>query len=386
MNTQTLASPDKANTDACPRNGQVGRKVSSFTLSSQVREDFLATLPQREGFRFCAAEDCPVVYYHGGDGTCITMDQVRFPVFQKSTDPQRPVCYCFSHSVAEITDQVRATGGSTVPAEIKEQCAKGLDACERNNPQGSCCLGNVQKVVKAAQSSAATLLAADDVIEAACDGCCAAAEVPQHGAALARSRVGWWGLGAMFSALLASACCWLPLTLLLFGASAAGVAGFFESYRPWFLGISAVLLAGGFYVAYFRRNECAPGSACAVPRPGLQRFNRTMLWIATAATLALAVFPIYARYFVPQSATTSSASINGTALDLNIQGMTCEACAAGLQESLRRVPGVLAAEVNYKDKSARLIVKPDESTSAKESALSTITAAGYQATASTSSP
>lgn len=369
--------------DTCPRNGQVGRKVSSFTLSSQVRPEILETLPQREGFRFCGAEDCPVVYYHGG-GTCVTVEQVRFPVFQKSTNPQRPVCYCFSHSVAEITEQVRATGSSTVPAEIKARCAKGLDACERNNPQGSCCLGNVQKVIKASQHTPSILTAAD----AACDGCCAPVEVSQRDTTPARSRAGFWGLGAMVSGLLASACCWLPLVLLLFGTSAAGVAGFFESYRPWFLAGAAALLAGGFYATYFRRSECAPGSACAMPRPDLQRFNRTMLWVAAGATLVFATFPKYAGYFIMSQGAPAPAVVEatGTTLELKIEGMSCEACASGLQGTLRRVPGVLSAEVNYKGKSARLIVEPDKSAVAGASAFDAIRSAGYQPSSASTAP
>lgn len=365
---------------ACPHNGQVGRKVSSFTLTSQVRPEILDTLPQRAGFRFCAAEDCPVVYYHGGDGTCITVEQMRLPVFQKSTDPQRPVCYCFCHSVAEINDQVRATGGSTVPVEIKEQCAKGLDACERNNPQGSCCLGNVQKVVKAAQATLEIPPHTEDVIEAASDGCCAPAEPARKADSPSKPLpAGWLGLGAVFSAVLASACCWLPLVLLAFGASAVAVAGFFEQWRPLFLGVTAVLLGTGFYLAYFRKEKCAPGSACATPRPGLQRFNRLMLWFAAALTLAFAAFPKYAGHFIVGDAPAAAfTEVSGTTLVLNIQGMTCEACASGLQETLCRVPGVRFAAVDYRSHTARLVVDPEQMRVVQDTALSSIQESGYQ--------
>lgn len=372
---------------ACPHNGQVGRKVSSFTLTSQVRPEILDTLPQRAGFRFCATEDCPVVYYHGGDGTCITVEQMRLPVFQKNTDPQRPVCYCFCHSVAEINDQVRATGGSTVPVEIKEQCAKGLDACERNNPQGLCCLGNVQKVVKAAQATLEIPPATEGVIEAACDGCCAPAEPARKAHSPGKPvPAGWLGLGVVFSAVLASACCWLPLVLLAFGASAAGVAGFFEQWRPLFLGVTAVLMGAGFYVVYLRKEICAPGSACARPRPGIQQFNRLMLWLAAAFTLAFAAFPKYASYFIATGPPPAvPGDVSGTTLVLNIQDMTCEACASGLQETLRRVPGVRFAAVDYRSHAARLIVDPEQMRVVEDAALSYIQKSGYQVALPTAS-
>ena len=42
-------------------------------------------------------------------------------------------------------------------------------------------------------------------------------------------KVGLWATGgAVISAILSSACCWLPFLLIAFGASAAGVSGFFE--------------------------------------------------------------------------------------------------------------------------------------------------------------
>jgi len=44
---------------------------------------------------------------------------------------------------------------------------------------------------------------------------------------------------AVGSAILSSACCWLPLLLLAFGLSAGGVAGFFETVRPYFLAAAA---------------------------------------------------------------------------------------------------------------------------------------------------
>ena len=59
--------------------------------------------------------------------------------------------------------------------------------------------------------------------------------------------------GSVLAALIASACCWLPLLLVTFGVSAAGVSAQFESVRPYFLALTAVLLGAGFYFSYFRR-------------------------------------------------------------------------------------------------------------------------------------
>src|SRR5262249_32687448 len=45
----------------------------------------------------------------------------------------------------------------------------------------------------------------------------------------------WAALGSIGSAIVASACCWLPLLALALGLSAAGASAAFEASRPVFL-------------------------------------------------------------------------------------------------------------------------------------------------------
>jgi len=135
----------------CPSCGEKGRGVSALTLTSQLTDGAKARLGSTEGFTFCKTADCGVSYF--GSVTFPTSD-VRVTIFQKSTDPNRLACYCFGHSVDEIEKEVKETGTSGVPASIRESCKKGLDECEKTNPQGSCCLGNVSRVVKGVQASA----------------------------------------------------------------------------------------------------------------------------------------------------------------------------------------------------------------------------------------
>lgn len=163
-------------------------------------------------------------------------------------------------------------------------------------------------------------------------------------------RTGLWATGgAALTAVLSSACCWLPLLLIAFGASAAGVAGFFEEWRPWLLGATGLLLAAGFYLVYFRRARCAPGSACAVPDRRLTRFNKISLWVATAVVLAFGLFPNYVGLLLRGSAggVIEGAALTDDVRRFRIAGMTCEACATGLAARLRSVPGVRGAEVDY---------------------------------------
>ena len=133
----------------CPTCWQKGKKVDSITLKAMLRVSLLAL---RDGpYLFCGTADCPVVYF-AADGTqSFTKDQILVPVHQKEPDDEIvPVCYCFGHSPASIRTELLATNQTTVIEEIIDGIKAGQCACEIRNPQGSCCLGNVSAVVKAA--------------------------------------------------------------------------------------------------------------------------------------------------------------------------------------------------------------------------------------------
>lgn len=149
---QPLTNPSRVleGTPPCPRCGQQGRSVSPATIESLVTSAARAQLRSLDGFRFCATPACDVAYFHPATGIILACAEVRVPIFQKRTEPERLVCYCFQHTVAAIQREVRDTGTSHIATDIKTKCAQGLDDCAHNNPQGSCCLGNVQRVIREA--------------------------------------------------------------------------------------------------------------------------------------------------------------------------------------------------------------------------------------------
>ena len=173
------------------------------------------------------------------------------------------------------------------------------------------------------------------------------------------SRGGMWAaMGSVLTALVASACCWLPLLFLSFGASAAGLSATFEKLRPVFLGLTAASLATGFYFVYFRMETCAPGSTCPVPNPKLQRFNRATLWFASGLVVLLAAFPNYAGLVTSSPELETSDAPNASLIEFDVKGMTCEACSIIILDALRAVPGVLNASVNFENKRARVRLNP----------------------------
>jgi hypothetical protein len=135
---------------SCPACGNKGRRVSPVTPASLLRPSAAARL-DASPLRFCGSAECEVVYFDEAHAITFVADDLTVAVFQKASDPARLVCYCFDVSVASIEDDVRRSGDSDAPTAIAAKCKAGLDTCERTNPQGSCCLGNVREVVKRAQ-------------------------------------------------------------------------------------------------------------------------------------------------------------------------------------------------------------------------------------------
>jgi copper chaperone CopZ len=355
----------------CPRCRSEGRPVKAITLQSLLREEQRDRIGSHE-WRFCETPGCDVVYFRAdGDGERFTKHDLTVRVGIKETTAPRPVCYCFEHTVEEIDEEIARTGRTTVLDDIRTRM-KVACWCETTSPMGSCCLATVTRFVKAAQARAGnTSPAADTEPE---EDCCATAHRPP-----VTSTRSWSGLatgGALLSAALSSACCWLPLLLLAFGASAAGVAGFFETWRPWFLGGAGVLLGLGFYFAYFKRQTCAPGSACATPNPNLRRLNRIILWIATLFIAAFAFFPNYLGTILGNNKEPVPITENPDTMTLTIEGMTCESCAITLEKRLLQVPDVGNARVDYL--SRRAIIRPIDGQSISFEEISrTVKTAGY---------
>lgn len=137
----------------CPSCGGGGRAVGPQTVLSLLTPEAAARACAAEGLRVCRRSGCDVVYF-GGDQVFSRAD-LRVPVFRKSSDPLRLVCYCFRHRVADIEEDVRAVGDSDVPQRIMASCRAGFDRCELTNPEGRCCLGDVRELVVAARRRSA---------------------------------------------------------------------------------------------------------------------------------------------------------------------------------------------------------------------------------------
>jgi hypothetical protein len=132
---------------ACPTNQKVGPELDTLTVKALLAVPLTAVRPA-EAYRFCPAPDCPTVYYRADGQQVFSETDLREHVYQKhADDPNSVICYCFGYTVGDIRAEVEQAGRSTVPSRITAGIQAGQCACDIRNPQGRCCLGNVNSLI-----------------------------------------------------------------------------------------------------------------------------------------------------------------------------------------------------------------------------------------------
>jgi len=233
----------------CPKCGNEGTSVKPLTLRALLNDDFVDNVADAE-YRFCHATDCDVVYY--GNGQTFTKSQLNVPVGIKETTGERPLCYCFGHSVASIKRELQTKGHSDALDDIRRKMENPGCRCETENPSGLCCLGSVTKGITTAQEE---LEMSEPVVPPTNK---ASHSLSSRGETIAK-------VGTVVSAIVASSCCWLPLVLLAVGVSGAGIASTLEAYRPLFIVVTFSFLGRRSTTHTVRRNLQLVVSMIVVP-------------------------------------------------------------------------------------------------------------------------
>ena len=149
-----VTRPDVLPNNQCRRCAGQGRPVSRKTILLMLKPELLDQA-MSGSYSFCAARDCPVVYFEDKGSNQFTVDDLRVRVGIKVKDDPIPLCYCFGFEQSDIRDEIARTGNTTIPERVSKLIREGLCACDARNPAGVCCLGEVNKAAKLLQSHCA---------------------------------------------------------------------------------------------------------------------------------------------------------------------------------------------------------------------------------------
>jgi len=119
----------------CPVNGQLYAPVSHRTVQHHVRQPWRRELTAQR-YYFCDDPDCEVVYF-GDNQQLILQAEMRQTIGQKSSAPDKPVCYCFDIQWADLQNPGELVRLKTY---VTEQTRTSACDCEIRNPSGKCCL------------------------------------------------------------------------------------------------------------------------------------------------------------------------------------------------------------------------------------------------------
>jgi copper chaperone CopZ len=180
-------------------------------------------------------------------------------------------------------------------------------------------------------------------------------------------------VGSVVTAVVASLCCIGPVVVALIGVGSIGAFSVFESYRPYLIAMTAILLGVAFYLTYRKREVRCEDGTCKVESAG--KWNKAAVWVATfLATMAI-TFPYLD--VVPTQAAESTGGPNASVV-LHIDGMDCRACAKGLEATLSGITGVQKATVKFEEENAIISYNPTQVQPERIVAL--VDETGYKAT------
>lgn len=190
----------------------------------------------------------------------------------------------------------------------------------------------------------------------------------------------WAGAGVM-TAIVASLCCITPVLAMIAGTG--GIAASFswlEPSRIYITGITVIILGFAWYLKL--RPRIPEEIQCTCEEDAKSSFwqSKMFLGMVTVLTAILLAFPYYSDVFYPETKKEVSITTPGAiqTLQLNIKGLTCEACDSHVAHAAMGVEGVIEASADFRN--GKAVIKFNHTKTTEDQIIKTIDATGYKVT------
>ena len=110
-------------------------------------------------------------------------------------------------------------------------------------------------------------------------------------------------VGGVIAATLASLCCIGPVMLAFMGIGSISAFSVLETYRPYLIGFTIILIGIAFFFTYRKREVKCEDGTCKVVRAGF--WNKLGVWTATVIAVGALAFPYFGF-----TASSSTAKLN----------------------------------------------------------------------------
>lgn len=185
------------------------------------------------------------------------------------------------------------------------------------------------------------------------------------------------GTGVL-TAIAASLCCITPVLAVVAGSS--GIASSFswmEPARPYLIGFTVLVLGFAWYQKLKPRTAEEIECDCEEDEKPSFWQSRKFLGIVTVFAALMLTFPYYSSIFFPDNSKEVVVvnQFDIQTIELDIDGMYCEACDNHLAYAAQEVDGVLEAKADHKTGKAE--VKFDTTKTSRDEIIESIDATSY---------
>ncbi len=187
--------------------------------------------------------------------------------------------------------------------------------------------------------------------------------------------------GAVFTGVLAaiaaSSCCISPVIAAIAGAGGASSSlSWMEPYRPYLIGL-AVLAIGYAWYAHPRSKQ-EDDCGCDIEKPKWYQ-TRTFLISMTIFAILSISFPYYSGvFFSDNSKVVVAKQENTQKVEVQIEGMTCDACQNHVDHAVNELDGIVSIETSYPNGNS--IIRFDKTQTNQEEIKKAVESTGYKAT------